>query len=52
MLLGHPEFLHDRVARGAEAEAVDGEDLAVEADVFPPQAGDGTLLALLELPSE
>ena len=39
-VLGHAEFLHHGVARGADAEAVDAEDLALGADVFPPQAGD------------
>lgn len=37
---GDAEFFEDGVARGANAEAVDTDDLALSADVFPPEAGD------------
>src|SRR5438045_4180854 len=42
-LRGDAEHFHDLAARGAEAETVDADDLAVEADVFPPEAGDSGL---------
>ena len=37
---GHAEFFHDGVAGGADAEAVDAEDFAFGADVFPPDVRD------------
>ena len=43
MVLGHAKFLHGNVAGSAHAEAVDPEDFALGADVFPPKSGDACL---------
>ena len=37
---GDAELFHDDVARGAEAEAVDGHGFAIEADIAEPRVGD------------
>jgi len=37
---GDAEDFHDLRTWGAETEAIDADDLAVEADIFPPEGGD------------
>ena len=39
---GDAELFHDDVARGAEAEAVDGHGFAIEADIAEPWVGDAS----------
>jgi hypothetical protein len=40
VLGSHPQLFHDGVSRGGDAEAVDAEDFAFGADVFPPEGAD------------
>lgn len=37
---GYAKLLEDRVSWGADAEAIDADDLTLSADVFPPETGD------------
>ena len=39
---GDAEDFHDLSTRGAETEAIDADDLAVETDIFPPEGGDAS----------
>jgi len=39
-VFGHAEFIHHGVARSGNAEAIDGDHLALQADVFTPHITD------------
>jgi hypothetical protein len=39
-VFGHAEFFHHGVAGGGNAETIDGDHFALQADVFPPHITD------------
>ena len=47
-VFGHAEFFHHGVAGSGNAETIDGDHFALQADVFPPQTTD-TLSGALDM---
>jgi len=42
-VFGHAEFFHHGVARGGNAETIDGDHFTLQTDIFPPQTADTCL---------